>query len=82
MDFFSTAGEVKYFRFCSRDSDNVHYGLIEFVEQESIVQNPHRQTFGSRFYLSEEIERHKGKETMIILSQASGCVLEFYILIL
>jgi len=37
VDFFSTAGEVKYFRMCSRDSDNIQYGLVEFVEQESVV---------------------------------------------
>jgi len=37
IDFFSTAGEVKYFRMCSRESDNVQYGLIEFVEQETVV---------------------------------------------
>nr|CAG4643529.1 EOG090X0EEC [Ilyocryptus agilis] len=37
IEFFSTAGEVKYFRMCNKDGDGIRYGLIEFVEQESIV---------------------------------------------
>nr|CAG4638762.1 EOG090X0EEC [Cyclestheria hislopi] len=37
IDFFSSAGEVKYFRFCSREGDALQYALIEFTEQESIV---------------------------------------------
>lgn len=37
VDFFCTAGEVKYFRMCSRETDNIQYGLIEFVEQETVV---------------------------------------------
>ncbi len=37
MDFFSTSGEIKYFRFCTREGDDVQYAMIEFTEQESIV---------------------------------------------
>ena len=37
IDFFSSAGEVKYFRFCSKQGDDVQYAMIEFVEQESVV---------------------------------------------
>jgi len=37
IDFFSTAGEVKYYRPCNRDGDDIQYALVEFTEQESIV---------------------------------------------
>nr|SVE76670.1 EOG090X0EEC [Daphnia longispina] len=37
IDFFSSAGEVKYFRFCTKQGDDVQYAMIEFVEQESVV---------------------------------------------
>lgn len=38
MDFFSKAGEVKYFRFCTRDNDPLKYALIEFSDQPSVLQ--------------------------------------------
>lgn len=38
VDYFSRAGEVKYFRFCTRDNDPLHYALIEFTEQPSILE--------------------------------------------
>ncbi len=37
IDFFSSAGEVKYFRFCTKHGDENKYAMIEFVEQESVV---------------------------------------------
>ena len=37
VQFFSSAGEVKYFRFCSKENDDTRYAMIEFVEQESVV---------------------------------------------
>ncbi|XP_075234578.1 splicing regulatory protein 54 [Lycorma delicatula] len=37
MDFFSTAGDVKYVRFCTRDNDSNRYALVEFSEQSSII---------------------------------------------
>lgn len=37
MEFFSTAGEIKYFRLCSREGDGLQCALVEFTEQESIV---------------------------------------------
>nr|CAG4651361.1 EOG090X0EEC [Simocephalus serrulatus]SVE94522.1 EOG090X0EEC [Simocephalus serrulatus] len=37
IDFFSSAGEVKYFRFCTKPGDDIQYAMLEFVEQESIV---------------------------------------------
>lgn len=37
MDFFASAGEIKYFRFCSKYNDDTRYAMMEFVEQESIV---------------------------------------------
>nr|SVE79147.1 EOG090X0EEC [Daphnia lumholtzi] len=37
IDFFSSAGEVKYFRFCTKQGDDIQYAMIEFVEQESVV---------------------------------------------
>lgn len=37
-DYFSKAGEVKYFRFCTRDNDPLQYGLLEFSEQPSILE--------------------------------------------
>nr|CAG4644336.1 EOG090X0EEC [Lepidurus arcticus] len=36
IDFFSAAGEVKYFRFCSREGDGTKYALVEFTDQSSI----------------------------------------------
>lgn len=38
IDHFSPAGQVKYVRFCNRDSDTLRYALIEFTEQESIIK--------------------------------------------
>lgn len=38
IDHFTPAGQVKYVRFCDRDSDTLRYALIEFTEQESIVK--------------------------------------------
>ncbi|XP_018567971.1 probable splicing factor, arginine/serine-rich 7 [Anoplophora glabripennis] len=37
IDFFSTAGEVKYLRTCTKDSDNTSHILIEFTDQSSII---------------------------------------------
>lgn len=37
IQFFTSAGEVKYMRFCSKKGDESKYAMIEFVEQESIV---------------------------------------------
>lgn len=37
VDFFGTAGDVKYVRFCSRDNDSNRYSLVEFSEQSSII---------------------------------------------
>ncbi|KAG8321040.1 Protein srek1IP1 [Homalodisca vitripennis] len=37
IDFFGTAGDVKYIRFCTRDNDSNRYALIEFSEQSSII---------------------------------------------
>ncbi|CAG7830630.1 unnamed protein product [Allacma fusca] len=37
VEYFSRAGEVKYFRFCTRDNDPLHYALIEFSDQPSIL---------------------------------------------
>ncbi|KZS09197.1 putative Splicing factor [Daphnia magna] len=37
IDFFSSAGEVKYFRLCTKQGDDIQYAMIEFVEQESVV---------------------------------------------
>ncbi|ODN06593.1 putative splicing factor, arginine/serine-rich 7 [Orchesella cincta] len=37
MDYFSRAGEVKYFRFCTRDNDPLKFALIEFSEQPAIL---------------------------------------------
>jgi len=37
IDFFSTAGDVKYVRFCTRDNDSNRYALVEFSEQSSII---------------------------------------------
>lgn len=37
IDFFATAGDVKYVRFCTRDNDSNRYSLVEFSEQSSII---------------------------------------------
>ena len=38
MEFFAeNAGEVKYFRYCTRDQDHIKYALIEFSERASVV---------------------------------------------
>lgn len=37
IDFFATAGDVKYVRFCTRDNDSNRYALVEFSEQSSII---------------------------------------------
>merc|ERR1719273_648032 len=38
MEFFSTeAGEVKFFRYCTRNNDPLKYALIEFSERTSVV---------------------------------------------
>jgi len=36
MDLFAEAGEVKYFRFCTRPNDPVKYALIEFSDISSV----------------------------------------------
>ncbi len=38
VETFSKAGEVKFFRHCTRENDSVKYGLIEFTEQSSVVE--------------------------------------------
>ena len=37
MEFFAEAGEVKYFRYCTRENDPVKYALIEFSEKAAVV---------------------------------------------
>ena len=37
MEAFADVGEVKYFRYCTRESDAVKYALIEFTEHSSVV---------------------------------------------
>ncbi|CAL8069796.1 unnamed protein product [Orchesella dallaii] len=37
IEYFSRAGEVKYFRFCTRDNDPLKFALIEFSEQPAIL---------------------------------------------
>ena len=37
MEFFAEAGEVKFFRYCTRENDPVKYALIEFSERNSVV---------------------------------------------
>ena len=38
MEFFSNeAGEVKFFRYCTRNNDPLKYALIEFSERSSVV---------------------------------------------
>lgn len=37
VEFCSCAGEVKYFRLCTRDNDPIHYALVEFTEQPSVL---------------------------------------------
>ncbi|QQP49150.1 Putative splicing factor_ arginine/serinerich 7like, partial [Caligus rogercresseyi] len=38
MEFFAKeAGEVKYFRYCSRAADSLKYALIEFTNQSSVI---------------------------------------------
>ncbi|KAL1131639.1 hypothetical protein AAG570_011252 [Ranatra chinensis] len=37
IDFFGTAGDVKYVRFCVRETDPNRYALVEFSEQSSII---------------------------------------------
>ena len=36
MELFAEAGEIKYFRFCTRPNDPVKYALIEFSDVTSI----------------------------------------------
>ena len=38
MDYLNdNAGEVKYFRFCTRSGDPVKYALAEFTERSSVI---------------------------------------------
>lgn len=38
MDYFaSEAGEVKYFRYCTKDNDPVKYALIEFTDHGAVI---------------------------------------------
>ncbi|KAJ8924328.1 hypothetical protein NQ315_007124 [Exocentrus adspersus] len=37
INFFSAAGEIKYLRTCTSDSDNASHMLIEFTDQSSII---------------------------------------------
>ena len=42
MEFFAeNAGEVKYFRYCTREHDHTKYALIEFSERASVVSALH-----------------------------------------
>jgi arginine/serine-rich splicing factor 12 len=36
MEMFAEAGEVKYFRYCTRPNDPVKYALIEFSDLSSV----------------------------------------------
>ena len=36
MELFSDAGEVKYFRYCTRPNDPIKYALIEFTDMSSV----------------------------------------------
>ena len=39
MEFFAdNAGEVKYFRYCTRASDSIKYALVEFTERCSLLK--------------------------------------------
>merc|ERR1719384_3052962 len=37
MEFFSEAGEVKFFRYCTRENDPIKYAMVEFSDKGSIV---------------------------------------------
>ena len=37
MEFFSEAGEVKFFRYCTRENDSIKYAMVEFSDKGSIV---------------------------------------------
>ena len=37
MEFFSEAGEVKFFRFCTRENDPMKFALVEFSDRNSVV---------------------------------------------
>lgn len=37
MDTFSEAGEVKYFRYCTRDNDPTKFALVEYTDQSSVI---------------------------------------------
>lgn len=37
-DFFAEAGEVKYIRLCTRNLDGTTHALVEFSEQQSVLQ--------------------------------------------
>ncbi len=41
MEFFAEAGEVKYFRYCTKDGDPVKYALVEYSEKSSVVKAMH-----------------------------------------
>lgn len=38
MEMFAEAGEVKYFRYCTRLNDPIKYALIEFTDQSSVAE--------------------------------------------
>lgn len=38
IDHFCQIGEVKYLRFCDRETDNLKHALIEMTEQESVLK--------------------------------------------
>ncbi|KAK9700750.1 RNA recognition motif [Popillia japonica] len=38
VNFFAKTGEIKYFRTCTRTSDNTNHMLVEFSEQPSILE--------------------------------------------
>ena len=37
IELFSEAGEVKYFRYCTRPHDSIKYALIEFSDTNSVA---------------------------------------------
>lgn len=38
IEFFKSAGEIKYTRYCTRPSDNTTHMLVEFSEQPSVIE--------------------------------------------
>merc|ERR1712137_1391193 len=59
VDFFCTAGEVKYFRMCSRETDNIQYGLINLWNKKLLYQLLSSITSKWVIELSKCITQHK-----------------------